>query len=113
MAERVVVTGIGIISALGTGTDAHTTALRSSASGVKPASILNAAHAVDFVLGEIHLTNDELSAAVGIPGGDNGYTRTALLALVAVHDLLETVDVELLRREPFAFINANTVGGMS
>ena len=113
MAERVVVTGIGIISALGTGKDAQSASLRTSQTGVRPVSILRSVHSSEFVLGEIGLTNDELSAFLGVPAGDNGYTRTALLSLAAMKDLLNNVDIGLLRKDPFAFINANTVGGMS
>lgn len=113
MAEKVVITGIGIISALGTGYKAQVSALRSGSSGVKAVSILRSIHSSEFVLGEISMTNDELSAFIGLPLGDNGYTRTALLSLAAMKDLLNTVDINLLRSEPFAFINANTVGGMS
>lgn len=113
MAERVVVTGIGIISALGTGKDAQYASLRASKSGVKPVSVLRSVHSSEFVLGEIGMTNDGLSEFIGVPTGDNGYTRTALLSLAAMKDLLNSVDIELLRKDPFAFINANTVGGMS
>jgi 3-oxoacyl-(acyl-carrier-protein) synthase len=113
MAEKVVVTGIGIISALGTGYQAQVAAFRSMQSGVKAVSVLHSVHSSEFVLGEIHMTNDDLSAYIGLPTGDNGYTRTALLSLASMKDLLETVDINLLRSEPFAFINANTVGGMS
>ena len=113
MAEKVVITGIGIISALGTGYQAQVAALRTGRSGVKAVSILRSVHAPEFVLGEIRMTNDELSEFIGLPVGDNGYTRTALLSLAAMKDLLNTVDINLLRNEPFAFINANTVGGMS
>ncbi len=113
MAERVVVTGIGIISALGTGIKAHIAALRNTHKGVRPISILKSVHSHEFVLGEIRMTNDELSAYIGLPVGDNGHTRTALLSLAAMKDLLEGTSVDLLRAEPFAFINANTVGGMS
>ena len=113
MAERVVVTGIGIISALGKGRDAHLAALRNGQSGVKEVVYLQSVHAPEFVLGEIKMSNDDLAAHLGLPTGDNGYTRTTLLCLTAMQDLLQTTDISLLRNEPFAFINANTVGGMS
>jgi 3-oxoacyl-(acyl-carrier-protein) synthase len=113
MAERVVVTGIGIISALGTGKDAHSDSLRHMRPGVQEVSLLQSIHASEFVLGEIKMSNDALSAKLGLPTGNNGYTRTALLSLAAMQDLLENVDISLLKNEPFAFINANTVGGMS
>ena len=113
MAERIVVTAIGIISALGTGRKAHIERFRNSESGVRPVKHLWSVHASDFVLGEIDQSNDELAAGLGLPTGDNGYTRTTLLSLAAMNDLLQNTDIDLLHKEPFAFINANTVGGMS
>ena len=113
MAERVVVTSVGIISALGTGRDAHVAAIRNLQSGVREVSYLKSVHAHEFVLGEIKMSNDELAQVMGLPTGDNGYTRTTLVCLAAMNDLLKTTDINLLRNEPFAFINANTVGGMS
>ena len=113
MAERVVVTGIGIISALGIGREAHIAALRSGKCGVHIASHLRSIHVPDFVLGEVNKSNKELVAIMGLPEDDDTYTRTTLLSLVAMKDLLGNTDVSLLRNEPFAFINANTVGGMS
>ena len=113
MAERVVVTAIGIISALGTGKNAHISRLRTGQSSVNLATHLRSIHASEFVLGEINKSNDELSRELDIPTGDNGYTRTTLLSLAAMKDLLEHTDISLLQKEPFAFINANTVGGMS
>lgn len=113
MAERVVVTGSGIISALGTGKDAHITAIRNGHSGIHTASHLVSKLVADFVLGEVDLSNNELAKKIGLPEGDNGYTRTTLLSLVAMQDLLSNIDKSLLHNEPFALINANTVGGMS
>ena len=113
MAERVVITAVGIISALGIGKKAHLSKMRNAESGVRSVSHLRSLHAAEFVLGEIDKSNDELAEYVGLPTGDNGYTRTTLLSLAAMHDLLQNTDITILKNEPFAFINANTVGGMS
>jgi 3-oxoacyl-(acyl-carrier-protein) synthase len=113
MAERIAVTGIGIISALGTGVQAHTAALRSGQPGVRPITILRSVHSHEFVLGEVLKSNDELAADLDLNTDTIGYTRTSLLSLAAMNDLLQSTDVGLFRSEPFAFINANTVGGMS
>jgi 3-oxoacyl-(acyl-carrier-protein) synthase len=113
MAERVVVTGIGIISALGTGREAHIAAIRGGHSGVGPIEHLQSVHAPNFVLGEVKMSNDDLALSLGLPTGDNGHTRTTLLCLAAMKDLLRDVDINLLRDQPFVFINANTSGGMS
>src|SRR5262249_38417061 len=92
---------------------AHIAALRNSRSGVHHARHLRSIHTAELMLGEADYSNDELAVMNGLPTGDNGYTRTTLLALSAMQDLLRTTDIQLLRDEPFAFINANTVGGMS
>lgn len=112
MAERIVVTSLGILSALGLGADANLSALKSGKAGLSYTRHLNTIHAKDFLLGEVNKSNDELSALLGLPAGDNGYTRTTLLALVAMQELMQRIDKNLLEEEGFAFINANTVGGM-
>ena len=112
MAERIVVTAVGIVSALGTGIDAQLRAMRNGRSGVGKVTHLQSVYATDFVLGEVRMSNDDLAASLGLPTGDNGYTRTTLLSLLAMKDLLDSTDISLLKQEPFAFISANTVGGM-
>lgn len=112
MAENIVVTSIGILSALGLGTDANLHSLVNSKSGLRHLKHLRTIHSAAFLAGEVDLSNDELAVLLGIAAGDNGYTRTTLLALAAMQDLLKNADLELLRKEPLAFINANTVGGM-
>ncbi|HXS37096.1 MAG TPA: beta-ketoacyl-[acyl-carrier-protein] synthase family protein [Flavipsychrobacter sp.] len=112
MAEKVVVTSIGIISALGIGKDAHVQALRNSKSGLRHPAYLQSVHAPEFVLGEVRQSNDDLAAMASLPVENNSCTRTTLLTLAGIKDLLKSVDLNLLQSEPFAFINANTVGGM-
>ena len=112
MPDRIVVTSVGIISALGLGKNAHLDALTTSRHGLQHPEYLKTVHAPDFIMGEVKMSDDELASALGLSTGDNGYTRTTLLALMAMRDLLSTVDRSLFDRGPFAFINANTVGGM-
>ena len=102
---------MGIISALGRGKAANEQALLASQSGLKHPELLRTAYAKDYLMGEVTLSNDELSELLGLPGGDNGYTRTTLLALVAMKELSEGLERSLLEQD-LAFINANTVGGM-
>lgn len=111
MAERIVVSAMGIISALGTGVTANKDSLRKTRSGLRYPQLLQTAYAREYLMGEVELSNDELSEMLGLPMGDNGYTRTTLLALVAMKELTNGLDRELLEKD-LAFINANTVGGM-
>ncbi|MBA3828477.1 MAG: beta-ketoacyl-[acyl-carrier-protein] synthase family protein [Taibaiella sp.] len=112
MAEKIVVTAIGIISALGYGQEEHIAALRSSKSGMRYPRYLQSVHAKEFVVGEADKSDKDLAALMDLPTSGNGYTRTTLLALTAVKDLLKNTDIELLHKERTAFINADTVGGM-
>lgn len=112
MAGRIVVTATGIISALGRGTENHLQALLQKKAGLKRAVHLQTKHADEFLLGEADYSNDDLALLLNLPTGDNGYTRTTLLALVAVKELLDKTGTSIFNDHKFALINANTVGGM-
>ena len=112
MADRIVITSVGILSALGLGKDAHLHALTSGRTGLQHPQYLKTVHAPEFVMGEVKMSDDELATSLNLPVGDNGYTRTTLLALTAMRELLQDVNSEMFADNSFAFINANTVGGM-
>ena len=111
-ADRIVVTAAGIVTALGTGYKDHVPALRNGVSGLRYPQILDTVHAAEYLIGEVRKCNKELKTGLGIGPDEEGYTRTTLLAMTAMQDMLRNVDPELLREAPLAFINANTVGGM-
>jgi 3-oxoacyl-[acyl-carrier-protein] synthase-1 len=112
MAERIVITSAGILSAIGHGKEACFHALTHGLSGLRLSQYLISRHAADFPMGEVPFSNDELSVRLGISGGDNGYTRTSLLAMNALQNLLAGIPVAWLNSAPFAFINSTTVAGM-
>ncbi|HRO43291.1 MAG TPA: beta-ketoacyl-[acyl-carrier-protein] synthase family protein [Flavipsychrobacter sp.] len=112
MADRIVVTSLGILSALGLGKEAHLHALTRGHAGLQHPQFLKTFHAPDCLIGEVRMSDEELAISLNLPGGNNGYTRTTLLALFAMRELLQGVDESLLKDDSFAFINANTVGGM-
>ncbi|RYE24886.1 MAG: beta-ketoacyl-[acyl-carrier-protein] synthase family protein [Sphingobacteriales bacterium] len=111
MAEKVVITSLGVISALGYGVTANLQALQAGRSGIGNIRYLQTVHANDFLIGEVKRSNAELIEMMGLDA-NKAYTRTTLLAFAAFKELLKGIDISLLKGEPFAFINANTVGGM-
>lgn len=113
MADRVVVTATGIITALGSSEKEHLDAFRDRRIGLHHPLHLQSKHSQELSIGAVNLSNDELSHLSGIAIGDNGYTRTALLTIVAMRQLLSGIDLSIFTSGEFAFINANTVGGMS
>lgn len=112
MAGNIVVTSTGIISSLGYGIQAQLTALSLNKAGLKYPVHLKTKHAADFIVGEVDYSNDALARLSGLPDNNKGYTRTTLLALAAMQNILEQTDISLLQQSQLALINANTVGGM-
>ena len=84
MQERIVITGCGVVSALGCGKAAQAEALRSGRSGVGPVRFLETA-LQELPVGEVPLSNQQLEALTGAP---SGWPRTSLLALAALQEAL-------------------------
>jgi len=106
------ITGIGIISALGKNAPANLQALLDGNDGLSHPDILLTNHKHLFV-GEVKVTNKALAAILGIEL--TGYSRTALLGIYALNEALQHAQLspDELKNKRVAFINATTVGGMS
>ena len=108
MAKRIVVTGMGIVSALGIGKDAHLCALKEGKSGVGKVKYLATKH-TDIPVGEVKMSDDELKSLLGI-SSDSVITRTPLLGRIAMEEAVKQSGINDTFR--VAFINGTTVGGM-
>ncbi len=108
MAKRIVVTGLGIVSALGIGKDAHLCALKEGKSGVGKVKYLATKH-TDIPVGEVKMSDDELKSFLGI-SSDSVITRTPLLGRIAMEEAVKQSGINDTFR--VAFINGTTVGGM-
>ncbi len=107
---KLVVTGIGIITALGNGKEATVKRLLSGKSAIGELHILQTKHN-DLPTGEVCYTEAELKAFIGMPNGQQS-NRTTLLARVALKEALEEARLNQDIPEQVAFISGNTVGGM-
>ena len=114
MPRSVLITGAGVISAIGTSKGETFRSLTEERSGVSSLSVLRTEHS-DLPCGEVQMSNEEISEALGVGGGIA--SRAALLGIWAAKAAL--IQAGLLvdggmdpsgRR--VAFINATTVGGM-
>ena len=105
---RIVITGIGIVSALGIGKDANRKALLNERSGVSAPRILGTVH-IQYPVGEVKYTNDELKERAGIDS-QVSLPRTSLLGILAAHEALNQASI--LPDAETAFISGTTVGGM-
>ena len=110
MSVPVVVTGIGIISSIGTGYEQTRQSLLAKKTGITPVSILKTRHK-DFVLGEIKKTQQELHQLAGTDP-EEAWTRTALLAIIAASEAFSDAALDLNNAYKTGIVSASTVGGM-
>jgi 3-oxoacyl-(acyl-carrier-protein) synthase len=110
---RVVVTGIGVISAIGNNTTENNQALRNGKTGIGKSRFLNSRYADNLLFGEVKLSNEELTNLVGLEASSN-FNRTELLALKAFQEAVENAGLTKKELHSFetAFLSGTTVGGM-
>ncbi len=108
ISDKVVVTGIGIISSIGNNLSETYESLINARSGIGKITVLDTIHKNDFLLGEIKLTHDELIKSAGV-NPDKAWTRTALLAIIAAKQAIADAAIST---QNTSLVSATTVGGM-
>ncbi len=106
----IVVSGMGVVTALGVGIDINLEALRQGRDGIGAIHNFTTQHHLPS--GELRLTNEQLQQQLGIDPRKTT-SRTTLLGITAAQEAL--ADAKLLRSPKLArtaFISATTVGGM-
>ncbi|PWJ58518.1 3-oxoacyl-(acyl-carrier-protein) synthase [Dyadobacter jejuensis] len=113
MMEQVMVTGMGVVTALGTDVQANHQRLKLGQSGIGKARYFESVFVEDMPFAEVPLSNQELMERLKI-GSNMGYTRTCLLAELAFEEAVHDAGLspERLSHSDTAFISASTVGGM-
>jgi 3-oxoacyl-[acyl-carrier-protein] synthase-1 len=110
---RIVVTGIGIITAIGKDPAENLNALRNREHGVGPIKHLDTTLKDELIAAEITLSNDELAAIAGIEDPEY-YTRTSLIGIIAAQQAFDSgirqYGIEDNSRT--SLISSTTVGGM-
>jgi len=110
--SRIVVTGIGVISAIGNTVAENRTALQEGKCGITALSLFPSKYAGLMPFGEIKITTAALQEKLNAK--ETGVTRTSLLAL---HAFVEAIQDSKLSDKDMrcfdtALIGASTVGGM-
>lgn len=103
----IVVSGIGIVSALGIGVGENLAALRTGHSGLGSISLFRTKHCVP--VGEVKWNNTDLKKLLDLP--DNAtFSRTALLGMLAAKEAIG--DANPGRNVRIGLISSTSVGGM-
>ncbi|MEP6748082.1 MAG: beta-ketoacyl-[acyl-carrier-protein] synthase family protein [Bacteroidota bacterium] len=110
--SRIVVTGMGIISAIGNSVTQNRMALIEGKCGIGSLELFPTKYANLLPFGEIKLSNTSLKEM--LRANQAGLTRTTLLALHAFEEAITNAQVTPQQLQSFntALIGASTVGGM-
>ncbi|MDR2510876.1 MAG: beta-ketoacyl-[acyl-carrier-protein] synthase family protein [Bacteroidales bacterium] len=109
--SKILITGMGIVSAIGNNVGETLQSLRENRSGIAPLHYLKSAH-TEFPVGEVKMSNEEMKNLLQIPE-DVPTTRTALMGMLAVREAIKDFpSFQNLESLKIAFINGTTVGGM-
>jgi len=111
MAERVLITGLGMVTAIGDDVAGNLLSLRMQQSGVGFTQHIDTIYKDILPVAEVRHSTETLQEMAGVAGKD-GYTRTTLLGLIAMREALADAGIADAGDEPTGFINASTVGGM-
>lgn len=107
--QKIVVTGMGIISSIGNSVEENLHSLIHSKSGITRIENFST-YLKDFIkVGEIKLSNEDLSERLNIVK-ENSYTRTSLLAIFAIKEAIKHFSETEISQ--MGLVSASTVGGM-
>ena len=107
----IVITGAGIVSAIGIGKEQTLHSLQQQQSGIRPLHYLKTDHH-EFPVGEVQLSNDEMCSILGIDPASQPTTRTALMGMIALKEALEEARLTPDQYPQIPLISGTTVGGM-
>ena len=110
MADRVLVTGAGVVSACGVGVEAVWQSLLRGESHVGRIRHLDTEHR-EIPVGEVALSNAEMADMLGV-GYPHSGLRSVLLGIVAAREALQSSELDSSCLRNAAFVNGTTVGGM-
>jgi 3-oxoacyl-[acyl-carrier-protein] synthase-1 len=111
MSRRVFVTGYGIISSIGNNADENFQSLINRKCGYGKLEILETIHRDEIPACEIKLTDRQLCDLAQVATGQ-GYTRTALLAMIAVRQAIQNAKLTIPEVNKSGILSATTTGGI-
>ena len=108
--RSVLITGCGIICAIGNGKEEVLNSLLSNRTGIGQLKYLKTTH-TEFPVGEVKMSDTEMEQAMGIDPG-TPVTRTALMGMIALREALGEAGLGRDGLKECGFVNGTTVGGM-
>ncbi len=109
MQNQVVVTGLGLISAIGNNVKECIDSFEHHLSGIDKLQQLASRHAQTLAVAEVKLSNSELAQKTGLP---EHLSRSILLSYLATKEAITTLPERFSEHYKTGYFSATTVGGM-
>ncbi len=111
MNNRIAITGMGIVSAIGMNVEENYGSLMQKKHGISRVEFIKTKLKSSILVGEIKKSNQELSHILGLDKGHN-FSRTAMLGTIAAKEAVKDAGLSTESDMDCGFINATSVGGM-
>lgn len=111
MQNKIAITGMGIISAIGTTVAENFDALLQGKHGLSRLTQFETIHQSDIFVGEVKWSNRELTDLLELPS-EHSFTRTALLGAYAAKRAVESAGIKDINAYKTGLISSTSVGGM-
>lgn len=111
MSQKIAITGMGIISAIGNNVEENFASLTTGKHGISDISLFETRHSGNIKTGEINLSNEELVQKLQL-NEDNNVTRTSLLGMIAAKEAVESAGIFDINEYKTGLISSTSVGGM-
>ena len=111
MSRKVVITGYGVICAIGNNAEECFDALSNAKHGVEKLKNIPSKYNGEILVGEVKLNNDQLTTLADLKHIQSN-SRGALLGIVAVKESLQMAQLSPTEIEHTALISGTSVGGM-
>lgn len=108
--QNIVITGTGIVSAIGIGKEQVAKSLLERRSGIGKMRYLDSPHH-ELPVGEVKLSNEEMKASLGLPA-DEVISRTTLMGMMAVEEAVTDAELRRCSCHRIVLISGTTVAGM-
>jgi hypothetical protein len=109
MTDSIVITGLGVISAIGNDKAETLASLQSEKTGVGALRYLRTDHH-EFPVGEVKMSDDEMKQKLGISAEPT--TRTSLMGMIAMQEALQEAALLDSHEQRVILVSGTTVGGM-
>lgn len=110
MSERILITGAGIVSALGLGVEATYSALLQGESRIGRIRHLHTEH-TEFPVGEVDMSNDGMASLLGV-SYPVSRLRTVMMGMMAAREAVDMAGLSAGDMSRSALVSGTTVGGM-